>query len=63
MPLSICRCLATNLSQGKITSVATEQSRGILIEMLPGAATGLQTVIGIMTVMTEMAVQCLVCLE
>lgn len=63
MPLSICQSLATNPPQGKITSAAIERSGGILIERLPGAATGLQTVTGVMAVMTEMADQCLVCSE
>lgn len=42
---------------------ATEHTEGILIEMLPGAATGQRTVMGIMAVMIEMAWQHLVCSE
>lgn len=53
MPLSICHCLAADFPIEP--TEATEHSKGILIEMLPGEATGQRTVMGIMAVMIEMA--------
>lgn len=59
MPLSICHCLATHPQEGK-ELLQLLNSQGILIEMLPGAATGQQAVIGIMAVKIEMTCQRLV---